>query len=30
VQFLVGAREPVGSLLERIVRGVTGMVDTRA
>ncbi len=30
VQFLVGAREPVGSLLERIVRGVTGMVDTQA
>ena len=30
VQFLVGAREPVSALLERIVRGVTGMVDTRA
>ena len=30
VQFLVGAREPVSALLERIVHGVTGMVDTRA
>ncbi len=30
VQFLVGAKEPVKSLLERIVQGVTGMVDTRA
>ena len=30
VQFLVGAKEPVKTLLERIVKGVTGMVDTRA
>lgn len=30
VQFLVGAREPIKMLLERIVQGVTGMVDTRA
>lgn len=30
VQFLVGAREPVTSLLEKIVGGVTGMVNTQA
>lgn len=29
-QFLVGAREPVKSLLAKIMDGATGMVDTRA
>ena len=30
VQFLVGANEPVRTLLEIITRGGTGMIDTRA
>ena len=29
-QFLVGAKEPVKSLLEKIMSGATGMVDTKA
>jgi hypothetical protein len=29
-QFLVGAKEPVKSLLEKIISGATGMVDTKA
>ncbi|MBV5318093.1 MAG: flagellar hook-length control protein FliK [Desulfobulbaceae bacterium] len=29
-QFLVGAKEPAKSLLEKIVHGATGMVDTQA
>jgi hypothetical protein len=30
VHFLAGSKEPVASLLEKIVRGTTGMVDTKA
>jgi len=29
-QFVTGAKEPVKSLLERIINGATGMVDTKA
>ncbi len=29
-QFLVGAKEPAKTLLEKIIHGATGMVDTRA
>jgi len=29
-QFVAGAKEPVKSLLERIISGATGMVDTKA
>lgn len=30
VQFLIGAREPIKSLLEKITSGGTGMIDTKA
>jgi hypothetical protein len=30
VQFLVGAKEPTKLLLEKLVHGLTGMVDTTA
>ncbi len=30
VQFLVGAKEPIKTLLEKITSGGTGMIDTRA
>ena len=30
VRFLVGAKDPARTLLEKIVHGVTGMVDTSA
>jgi len=30
VQFLVGAKEPVKTLLKKIATGDTGIIDTRA